>query len=77
LQKRIIHSEAASIHLFKTGLQIAENRGVIDNTGAYQAQLGQRYIEELETLLQLSDHRFASARRTFNQRFFNRVQNHD
>lgn len=77
LQKRIIHSEAASIHLFKTGLQIAENRGVIDNTGAYQAQLGQRYIDELETLLQLSDHRFASARRTFNQRFFNRVQNHD
>jgi glycerol-3-phosphate O-acyltransferase len=77
LQKRIIHSEAASLHLFKTGLQIAENRGVIDDNASYQPRLGHEYIEELEALLQLSDQRFNSARRNFNQRFFNRVKNHD
>ncbi|MBQ0797490.1 hypothetical protein, partial [Zhongshania sp.] len=77
LQKRIIHSEAASIHLFKTGLQIAENRGVITSDGVYQASQGQAFIKELEMLLQLSDHRFDSARRTFNHRFFNRAKHND
>ena len=77
LQKRIIHSEAASIHLFKTGLQLAENRGVISDDGVYQASQGHAFINELELLLQLSDLRFESARRTFNHRFFNRAQHND
>ncbi|MBR9910843.1 MAG: glycerol-3-phosphate 1-O-acyltransferase [Gammaproteobacteria bacterium] len=77
LQKRIMHSEAASIHLFKTGLQIAQNRGVVDSDGNYQRRQGSAYIEELETLLQLNEQRFASARRHFNQRFYQRVEQHD
>ncbi|MGB1906671.1 MAG: 1-acyl-sn-glycerol-3-phosphate acyltransferase, partial [Spongiibacter sp.] len=77
LQKRIIHSEAASLHLFKTGLQIAQNRGVTNAEGHYQPAAGQAHIEELEALLQLSDQRFDSARRTFNLRYFNRGQHND
>ncbi|NKI16359.1 glycerol-3-phosphate 1-O-acyltransferase [Spongiibacter sp. KMU-166] len=77
LQKRIIHLEAASLHLFKTGLQIAQNRGVTNAEGHYQPAAGQAHIEELEALLQLSDQRFDSARRTFNLRYFNRGQHND
>jgi glycerol-3-phosphate O-acyltransferase len=77
LQQRITHPEASSLHLFNTGLQLAENRGALDiKADSYKADVDS-FVAEIRGLLDLIEDVSLIGRQVFNNRIFKENSTHD